>query len=124
MPGSSTAPPPDRCPSHNDGLGKVLGILFATGLFVVGESDVWANKHIVAHTQTVPQLHAAFDGDTVADDNVIFDQAVGADVAVLANLRAGKDNDELPNSRVCADGEGLDVGQGVDEGWLRQFGYS
>ena len=74
MPGSSTAP--DRCPGHNDGIGKVLAILLAARELVVGEGDIRSNKYIVAHAQAVPQLHAALDGNAVPHDDVIFDQAV------------------------------------------------
>lgn len=65
MPGSSTAAPPDRCPGHNDGIGKVLGMLLAARELVVGKGHVGANKNIITHAQSVPQLHAALDGDAV-----------------------------------------------------------
>jgi hypothetical protein len=104
MPGSITAPLPDRCPGHNDGSRELLGILFAARKLVVGKRDVGANKHIITHTQTVAQLHAASDRNAVADDDVVLNQAVRAYVAVLANPGAGQDGDKLPDASARADG--------------------
>jgi hypothetical protein len=85
-------------------------------VLIIGKGDVGADKDIVSYTQAIPQLHPAFNRDTVTYNNIVFDQAVRADVAALADLRAGQDHNELPDTGVRADGRGLDIGQRMDKG--------
>ena len=70
------------------------------------------------------KLHATLDSDAVADDDIVLDQAVRADVAVVADLCASQHDDELPDARARADGGGLDVCEGMDEGGCHSLGYS
>lgn len=109
MSGDTTAPPPDRCTSHNNGLRKVLWVHLATRKLIVGKGDIKANKHIIAGAYAIPQLHAAFDGNAVAKDNVVLDQAVRADVAVLPDLCAWQDHNKLPKARARTYRGGLNV---------------
>lgn len=113
MPGSPT---PDRCTSHNNRAGKVLGILFAAGVFVVVEGHIRPDKYIVTHPQAVPQLHATLDRHAVADDHIVFGQAVGTYIPVLLDLGTRQHDDEFPASRAAANSRGLDIRQGVNIG--------
>lgn len=72
MLGNITAPP-YRCNIHNNGLGKVLRVLLAARKLFVGKDDVRANKYIVNHAQIVTQLHAALNGNAIANDHVVLD---------------------------------------------------
>ena len=93
----------------NGGDKEFLGLLTAAGKPIVGERGVGADKHIIAHTQTVPQLHTALDGNAVAQNDVVLNQAVRADVAVLPDLGAGQCDDKLPKARARTDGSGLNI---------------
>ena len=90
--------------------GQTLKVHIATfRMFVISKDDIGTNKHIVTHTHTIPQLHAALDGAAVANDDVILNQAMRADVAVSADLGTGQYNDRLRDARTCTDLAGLNV---------------
>ena len=45
---------------------------------VVGEGDVRADEYIVLQADAVPKLNSAFNGNAVADYDIVFDEAMGA----------------------------------------------
>jgi hypothetical protein len=77
------------------GYVEFLRLLLATWKPVIGKRNIGPNEHFVAHAQPVPQLHAAFDGNTIPYHHVVLDQAMGANVTVLPDLGSGKNNNEL-----------------------------
>ena len=87
----------------------------AAGKPVIGKRGVGTDEYIVANAQTIPQLHAALDGDAVTNDDVILDKTVRTNIAVLTDLGAGQHDDELPDTRARTNGGGLDVRQSVNK---------
>ena len=70
----------------------------------------------IARTQTNPQWRATLARDAVTNNHIALDQAVRTDVAVRTNPCGEQHDDELPDARAGANGGGLDVCQGMDEG--------
>ena len=90
-------------------LQVLLRLLLATREAIIGERGIWPNEYIVAHPQTIPQLHPTFHRDAVANDHVVLDQAVRADVAVATDPGARQDDDKLPDAGAGTDGLRLNV---------------
>jgi hypothetical protein len=59
-------------PSHGQFELSVL----ASGMLVIGESGIGAYEDIVTYTQPVPELHPTFNGNTIANYDIIFNEAV------------------------------------------------
>ena len=66
-PGSTTAPPPIDAPRPIIGLQHLGLILLASRILVVRKRRVRPDEHIVGDAKAVPELHAALDGDAVAE---------------------------------------------------------
>ncbi|MOA20784.1 hypothetical protein D3C78_1412480 [compost metagenome] len=86
---------------------------------VVGECSIGADEDIVLDHKPLPEKHATFHSDVVADYNSSLDQGVSADVAIAANLRAFEDDRVLPDSGFFANGIGLHIGQRMNTRHLR-----
>jgi hypothetical protein len=37
---------------------------------IIGERNIWPDKHIIFDAQAIPKLHAGFDRNPVADDDI------------------------------------------------------
>lgn len=81
---------------------------------VVGERRVQANKYVFFIANTVPQLHATFDGDPIARDHVVCDEAMRTNITVETDLGIWQHNGKLPDSRARVDVWGLNVGKTMD----------
>jgi hypothetical protein len=81
----------------------------ALWVLVIGKRDVGADKNIIANAQSVPQLHAALDGDPVTENHIVLNQTVRANIAVLSDPGTSQDDHKLPDASSCADSGGLNV---------------
>jgi hypothetical protein len=93
------APPPIEAPRPTSGLQHLALVLLTARVFVVRKRDVRADEHIVRNAKAIPELDAALDRHTIADDDVVFDEDVIADVAVGSDPCAGQDVCEGPDAR-------------------------
>lgn len=72
----------DRCigsdayPSFKGSLQKFRWIVLGPWIHVVGEGDIRSDEYVVADSEPIPQLHAAFDGDIVPEDHIVLDEAM------------------------------------------------
>jgi len=96
--------------------GVSIRALERTWVSIIGERDIWADKNLICDAEAVPELHAAFDRDLVADSHIVFNEHMGADVAVRTDLRIWQNDAKLPDTGSFADVRRLDVGEGMDEG--------
>ncbi len=111
-------PGSDRGPFPDQGS-KEAKLLLASGGAVVGKRRVGADENPVAEADAVPKIDAAFDGDPVADHDVVFNENVGVDVATAPDLRSRKDMGKFPNLRVGSDFIGFDHRPRIDENSFR-----
>ncbi len=111
MPGRMVAPPPDRSTGFNGRDRKGGRVLFAAREGIIGKGDVGSYEDVVLNTQTIPELNAGFDRNTVPDEHIVLDENVGTDVAVGSDAGAGEDYDKLPDAGVGADVCGLNFSQ-------------
>jgi hypothetical protein len=99
-----------------DGLRKAGGVAFAFWIPIIGKGGIGSDEDVIADAQAVPELNPAFDGDTVADDDIIFNEDVGTDVAVRSDSGLGEHDDKLPDAGAVSNVGGGDVGERVNEG--------
>jgi hypothetical protein len=102
-PGQDNRAGSDHGPLFNDRVQLDEVGVAASRVLVIGEGGIRPYENIILYAQPVPELHPAFDGDSVAYDHIVFNEAVGADVAIAANLCAFENDDELPDASSIAD---------------------
>ena len=90
---------PNRCAFATTVVGIGVLPLPLRGNTSLVNVDVRADEDVVLDAHPVPELHAAFHGDPIADDDVVLDEDVIADVAVGADARAGQHVRERPDPR-------------------------
>jgi len=66
---------------------------------VIGECCIWADENVISYSSAIPDLHAGFNRDVIANKYITLYQGMCANVAVSANTRTLQNDYELPNSR-------------------------
>jgi hypothetical protein len=72
MLGKITPPPPVDAPLAQYSLRKFIRIVFGAGKFVVGKGYAGADKNDILNTQSIPKLHATFNGNVIAYYDIVF----------------------------------------------------
>ena len=80
-------------------------------MLVVGKSHVRADKYLVFNYSTVPDITATFDGNVIANANVVFDEAVAIYVAVGADPSSGEYYGKLPDMAAMTYVTALAIGE-------------
>ena len=97
----------NRCTAPNYGRFKTFGIDLTLWIPVIGKGHVWSNEDIIFQLDSIPDLHAGLDGDSVANHHIIFDETMRTDIDILANNGAGQHDDILPDATAGPDVFGL-----------------
>ncbi len=105
--GQNHGPGANRGATLDPRLEHLRLILLAPGILVVRKRRVRSDEHVVGDPKPVPQLHAAFHRDTIAENDVVLDEDVVADVAVPSDARARQHVRERPDSSALADRRAL-----------------
>jgi hypothetical protein len=65
---------------------------------IIGERRIGADKYVIAESDTIPNLNAALEGNSIADTDIIFNEYMVADIAIFTDVRVGQEVCECPNS--------------------------
>ena len=84
---------------NNNVFAFKIGI-FGARVFVVAKTNIRTDKNTVFQMHAIPQLHAAFNRDVVADDHIVFNKTMCANIAICTNFCACQNHAKLPN--ICA----------------------
>lgn len=104
-----------RCPTTNARLGKCHRTRTTAWKWIVSEGYIRPDEDIILNPETIPELHAGLDRDSVADLDIALDQGLRTKVAIGADGRPRQNDDELPDARSRADCALRDVSQSVYE---------
>ena len=106
---------PNRQPGQDGGVGadrramtnyrarKRVKKLAAARERIVGECGVGTDEDIVFQRDAIPDLHAALDGDSVTDDDVVLNEYAVTNIAVGADAGAREHMGKGPNPSASSD---------------------
>jgi hypothetical protein len=57
-------------------------MFFTPGERIIRKRGIWTYKHVIFKCDAVPELHAAFHGHAIADDDFVFNEYAIANIAV------------------------------------------
>src|SRR6476620_9234863 len=104
----------DRRSRLDDCLFKGFRVLPTAREAIVGEGGIGTDENVIAQTDAIPELYAAFHRDAIAHDHVVFDEHAIADIAIATDLRSGEDVGKGPDPGIGSYPAGLADGFFVD----------